>query len=48
MFETWSDYTTGEKIAQVIFHQHQIAAFEEVNELEESVRGEGGYGSTGS
>lgn len=37
----------GKKIAQMIFKKVEQAEFEEVNELEETKRGEGGFGSTG-
>ena len=37
----------GERIAQMVFAKHETAQWEEVEELEESARGEGGFGSTG-
>ena len=37
----------GKKVAQLIFKKVEEAEFEEVNELEETKRGEGGFGSTG-
>lgn len=37
----------GERIAQLVIHKHEIANFEEVDELDETERGEGGFGSTG-
>jgi dUTP pyrophosphatase len=37
----------GQKIAQVLFQKIEIPEIEEVNELEETNRGEGGFGSTG-
>lgn len=37
----------GDRIAQVIFHQYYNVNFKEVNELSETQRGEGGFGSTG-
>ena len=37
----------GDKIAQVIMYPVEIADIEEVEELSESVRGEGRFGSTG-
>lgn len=37
----------GERIAQVIFHKYYSFEFQEVEDLESSVRGEGGFGSTG-
>lgn len=38
---------SGERIAQLVITPYLTAAFEEVDELEETVRGEGGFGSTG-
>lgn len=37
----------GDRIAQVIFHKVERPTFHTVDELEESDRGEGGFGSTG-
>lgn len=37
----------GERIAQMVFARHEKAEFEEVEVLEESARGAGGFGSTG-
>ena len=37
----------GERIAQMVFAKHETAQWEEVEELEESARGAGGFGSTG-
>ncbi len=37
----------GMRIAQMIIQQHITAVLEEVNDLEHSSRGEGGFGSTG-
>ncbi len=37
----------GERIAQLVPAPVQRATFEEVGELDETVRGEGGFGSTG-
>ena len=37
----------GNKVAQMIFNKFEIAEIEEVEELNESVRGEGAFGSTG-
>ena len=36
-----------ERIAQIVFARHEIATLVEVTELDETVRGAGGYGSTG-
>lgn len=38
---------TGDKIAQIIIYPVEIADIAEVDELSESVRGEGRFGSTG-
>ena len=37
----------GDRIAQLVIAKVEMAEFEEVNELPESERGTGGYGSTG-
>ena len=37
----------GEKIAQMVFNKVEYAAFSEVALLDETSRGEGGFGSTG-
>ncbi len=37
----------GERIAQMIIARHEQGDFEEVEELDETERGEGGYGHTG-
>ena len=37
----------GDRIAQAVFNKIEIAEFEEVDELDETARGEGGFGSTG-
>ena len=41
------DIARGERIAQLVPAPVQRAAFVEVEELDETVRGEGGFGSTG-
>lgn len=38
---------TGERVAQMVIAPYIYAQYEEVKELEETVRGEGGFGSTG-
>lgn len=40
-------YGIGERVAQLIIIPYTPIEFEEVSELSESERGEGGYGSTG-
>ena len=37
----------GERIAQIIFQKYEVLTVEEVDELDSTVRGEGGFGSTG-
>ena len=37
----------GERIAQLVIAKHELAEWQEVTELSETVRGEGGFGSTG-
>lgn len=37
----------GERIAQLVFARHEQASWEEVTELSNSDRGQGGFGSTG-
>lgn len=37
----------GERIAQLVITPYIVAAFNQVDELEDTVRGEGGFGSTG-
>lgn len=37
----------GERIAQMVIAKHETATWEIVNELSETGRGQGGYGSTG-
>jgi dUTP pyrophosphatase len=41
------DYKVGDRIAQIIIIPHPQIEFEEVEELSDSERGEGGFGSTG-
>lgn len=38
----------GERIAQLIIAKHERAEWQEVSELSETSRGEGGFGSTGT
>jgi len=42
------EITDGERIAQMVFAKHEIATFENVDQLEESDRGAGGFGHTGT
>ena len=37
----------GERIAQMVIARHEKATWEEVEELDQTVRGDGGFGSTG-
>mgnify|MGYP002514449180 CR=1 FL=1 len=41
------EISKGERIAQIVFTPFVSATFEEVNELSDTDRGEGGFGSTG-
>lgn len=38
----------GERIAQMVIARHETAQWEEVDRLDETARGEGGFGSTGT
>jgi dUTP pyrophosphatase len=40
-------YKVGDRVAQIIIIPHPTIEFEEVNELTNTERGEGGFGSTG-
>ena len=40
-------YKVGDRVAQIVIVPHPIVQFVEVDELSESKRGEGGFGSTG-
>ena len=42
------NYNIGDRIGQLIIVPYPQVTFEEVSELDETVRGAGGYGSTGS
>jgi dUTP pyrophosphatase len=37
----------GDRIAQMVIAKHETVAWAEVNELNETLRGAGGYGHTG-
>ncbi|MFI3141979.1 MAG: dUTP diphosphatase [Clostridia bacterium] len=39
---------TGERVAQIVIAPYVVANFIEADELDDTVRGEGGFGSTGS
>lgn len=45
--DTYSVYNVGDRIAQLIIMPYPEVTFEEVDELSDSDRGEGGYGSSG-
>lgn len=45
--DTVREVVQGEKIAQMVMLPYLAAEFEEVEQLEETQRGEGGFGSTG-
>ena len=38
----------GERVAQLVLARHEVIEWEETDSLEESGRGEGGFGSTGT
>lgn len=42
-----TDYKVGDRIAQIMIIPHPTIEFEETNELSNTERGEGGFGSTG-
>ena len=44
----WFDVDRGDRIAQLVFQKVLIVEFEHVDELSDSVRGSGGFGSTGA
>lgn len=46
--EDLAPYRVGDRIAQIIIFPYPQIEFEEVNELSETSRGDGGFGSTGS
>jgi dUTP pyrophosphatase len=41
------EINTGDRIAQMVIARHEKASWEEVEELNETLRGAGGYGHTG-
>ena len=45
--QTLENYKVGDRIAQIMIIPHPIIEFEEVEELSNTERGEGGFGSTG-
>ncbi len=38
----------GERVAQMVIAPYIMARYEQVDSLEDTVRGEGGFGSTGT
>jgi dUTP pyrophosphatase len=42
-----NDYKVGDRVAQIMIIPHPSIEFEEANELSDTERGEGGFGSTG-
>ena len=46
--ETAQTVAAGERVAQLVIAPYITAAFEEAEELSSTVRGEGGFGSTGT
>ena len=47
-FNQSHEIKNGERIAQMVFAKCEQAMFEKVNSLDETERGEGGFGSTGT
>ena len=49
MFRMFLAFTikNGERVAQMVIAKHERAEWEEVQQLSETSRGEGGFGSTG-
>ena len=45
--QTLENYKVGDRIAQIMIIPHPVIEFEEVEELSNTERGEGGFGSTG-
>lgn len=43
----FAPYKVGDRIGQMVFFRHPLVKIEQVDELSETVRGEGGFGSTG-
>jgi dUTP pyrophosphatase len=43
-----NDYKIGDRVAQIMIIPHPPIEFEEANELSDTERGEGGFGSTGN
>ena len=43
----WFEIEPGDRIAQMVIAKHERADWEEVDELGETTRGAGGFGSTG-
>ena len=42
------NYEVGERVAQILVLPYPLVEFEEVEELSETVRRDGGFGSTGA
>ena len=47
VFNIGNDYKIGERVGQLVIIPYPQIEFEEVDELSDSERGSGGYGSTG-
>ena len=43
----YNDYKVGDRVAQIMIIPHPEVEFEEADELSDTERGEGGFGSTG-
>lgn len=46
-FDEWFEVKNGDRIAQAMIIPVQQVSFEEVSELSDTIRGEGGFGSSG-
>jgi dUTP pyrophosphatase len=45
--DTAFEIKNGERIAQMIIAKHETASWQQTDQLNETARGAGGYGSTG-
>lgn len=45
--EEWFAIKPGDRIAQLVFVRHVVVGFNQVESLDETERGDGGFGSTG-
>ena len=47
MTDTPYEFKRGDKVVQIVFHRHESPVLELVDELDDTERGDGGFGSTG-